>query len=99
MIQYKKLIDIMNKINSSISFQHLITTIIDSANELLAAEGASLLLLDPETEELIFDIVLSDKGEVIRGKRLRLGQGIAGHSPVFATWPAMPCPSLRQGIA
>jgi len=86
MIQYKKLIDIMNKINSSISFQHLITTIIDSANELLAAEGASLLLLDPETEELIFDIVLSDKGEVIRGKRLRLGQGIAGHVAKTGEW-------------
>ena len=66
MIKYKKLIEIMNKINSSISFQHLITTIIEAANELLDAEGASLLLLDPETEELIFDIVLSDKGEIIR---------------------------------
>lgn len=79
MIKYKKLIDIMNKINSSISFQHLITTIIESANELLDAEGASLLLLDEETDELIFDIVLSDKGEIITGKRLKTGQGIAGH--------------------
>ncbi len=79
MIKYKKLIDIMNKINSSISFQHLITTIIDSANELLGAEGASLLLIDEETDELIFDIVLSEKGEIITGKRLKMDQGIAGY--------------------
>ena len=79
MIKYKKLIDIMNKINSSISFQHLITTIINSANELLGAEGASLLLIDEETDELIFDIVLSEKGEIITGKRLKMDQGIAGH--------------------
>ncbi len=79
MHKYKKLIDIMNKINSSISFQHLITTIIDSANDLLEAEGTSLLLLDRESDELIFDIVLSEKGEIITGKRLKVGQGIAGH--------------------
>jgi len=79
MIKYKRLIEIMNKINSSISFQHLIMTIIESANELLDAEGASLLLLDKETDELIFDIVLSEKGEIITGKRLKTGQGIAGH--------------------
>jgi serine phosphatase RsbU (regulator of sigma subunit) len=86
MIKYKKLIDIMNKINSSISFQHLITTIIESANELLGAEGASLLLLDEETDELIFDIVLSEKGEIITGKRLKTGQGIAGHVAKTGEW-------------
>ena len=78
MSTYKKIIDIMNKINSSMNLQQLLSTIMDSAKELLNAEGASLLLLDEEKEELIFDVVLSDKGEIIKGSTLKMGQGIAG---------------------
>ncbi len=79
MKQYKKIIEIMNKINTSINFQQLLSIIIDSATNLLNAEGASLLLLDEKNEELIFDIVISDKGEIIRGRRLKRGEGIAWH--------------------
>ena len=68
----------MNKINTSVNFQSLMSTIIDSAKELLQSEGASLLLMDRETDELIFDIVISNKGEIIQGKRIKPGVGIAG---------------------
>ncbi len=79
MSEYEKIITIMNQINSSINFQNLLNTIIDSAKELLRAEGASLLLLDEENDELIFDVVVSEKGEIIRGKRLKVGEGIVGY--------------------
>lgn len=61
------------------SFQKLLATITDSAAELLSAEGASLLLRDKKNDELIFDVVVSDKGEIIKGKRIKVGVGIAGH--------------------
>ncbi len=76
---YKRIIEIMNKINSSLNLRTLLSTIIDSAMDLLNAEGASLLLQDRETERLIFDVVISDKGEIIRGNALEVGEGIAGH--------------------
>ncbi|HEY1405045.1 MAG TPA: GAF domain-containing protein, partial [Spirochaetota bacterium] len=79
MTKYQKIIEIMNKMNSSMSFPRLLATITDSATELLSAEGASLLLVDKKTDELIFDVVVSDKGEIIRGKRIKIGVGIAGH--------------------
>lgn len=78
MNKYKKIIDIMNKINSSMNLQELLSTIMDSAMDLLDSEGASLLLLDKERDELIFDVVISDKGEIIKGNTLKVGQGIAG---------------------
>ena len=79
MNKYPKLIEIMNKINSEMNFQDLISMIIDSAKELIGVEGASLLLIDRETNELIFDIVISEKGEIIRDRRLKIGEGLAGH--------------------
>ncbi len=78
MQQYKKIIEIMNKINSAMSLKTLLSLIIDSAKELINAEGASYLVLDEKSDELIFDIVISDKGEIIQGKRIKVGEGIAG---------------------
>jgi phosphoserine phosphatase RsbU/P len=80
MEKYKKIIELMNKINSRMSFQLLIKTIVDSAKDILGTEGSSLLLVDPKTEELIFDVVISEKGEIIQGKRLQPGTGIAGQA-------------------
>lgn len=74
----KTLISIMKKINSSANLQELLGIIIDSAKNLLAAEGASYLMYDQNSEELVFDLVLSDKGEILQGKRLKLDEGVAG---------------------
>lgn len=78
MTRHKKIIGIMNKITTTENYHSLMSTIIDSSKELLNAEGASLLLLDGDADELIFDIVVSDKGDIIQGKRLKRGTGIAG---------------------
>lgn len=59
----------------------------DSAKYLLNAEGSSLLLTERETGDLIFDIVIGDKGDVIKGEKVPKGKGIAGlvaetHQPI-----------------
>ena len=78
MTRHTKIIGIMNKITTTENYHSLMSAIIDSAKELLDAEGASLLLFDSDADELIFDIVVSDKGDIIQGKRLKRGTGIAG---------------------
>lgn len=60
------------------SLPELLTVILDIAKELIGAEGASLLLVDEETDDLIFNIVQGGRGE-IRGDRIPRGVGIAGH--------------------
>ncbi|MCB1173052.1 MAG: GAF domain-containing protein, partial [Leptospiraceae bacterium] len=66
------------QINSSQDLHELLTVIMDTARELLSSEAASLLLYDPTTEELIFDVARGDKGRLLATKRIALGQGIAG---------------------
>lgn len=50
----------------------------DTARELLGSEGCSLLLYEPQTGDLVFDVVIGDKGDIIRGERVPSGMGIAG---------------------
>ena len=56
----------------------LLASIMDVAKELLNSEGCSLLLSDKKTGDLIFDVVIGDKGDIIQGERIPKGQGIAG---------------------
>jgi GAF domain-containing protein len=41
-------------------------------------EAGSLLLVDEETGELVFQVALGEKSEAVRPLRLKMGQGIAG---------------------
>ncbi|HNW27641.1 MAG TPA: SpoIIE family protein phosphatase [Spirochaetota bacterium] len=60
------------------SLAELLKAIMDAAKELLKSEGCSLLLADQKTGDLIFDVVIGDKGDIIRGERVPKGKGIAG---------------------
>ena len=74
----KKINEITTRINSTQDLHSLLTVIMDTARELLNAEGASLLLYDWSTDELIFDIVRSPRGALLAKRRIAPGQGIAG---------------------
>ena len=60
------------------SLGDLLVSIMDAAKELLDAEGCSLLLDDPKTDDLIFDVVVGEKGDIIRGERIPVGATRAG---------------------
>jgi two-component system, NtrC family, sensor kinase len=62
-----------------IDLPHVVAETIARTRDLCDADGASLLLLDPETGELTFDEVAGGAGNRIRQVRLPPGQGIAGH--------------------
>jgi serine phosphatase RsbU (regulator of sigma subunit) len=76
-INLARISHINRKITSPMNLPELLAVILDIAKELMNAEGASLLLTDEETEDLIFNIVQGGRGE-IKGDRLPKGVGIAG---------------------
>jgi signal transduction histidine kinase len=54
--RYERLIEISNKLNSTFDHTSLLRQIISAATELIDAEAASIILLDPMTGELRFEI-------------------------------------------
>ncbi len=55
----------------------LLTAILDTAKDIVNAEGSSLLLSDPKSGDLIFNIVTGGKKEIM-GEKVPKGFGIAG---------------------
>jgi sigma-B regulation protein RsbU (phosphoserine phosphatase) len=56
----------------------LLTVIMDITKDLVGAEGSSLLLTDEKSDDLIFNVVVGEKGDIMRGDRVPCGDGIAG---------------------
>lgn len=56
----------------------LLDRILESALESIRASAGSLLLVDEETNELAFVVVLGDVRDKLIGHRMALGEGIAG---------------------
>lgn len=77
-LSLKKINEITTRINSAEELAALLPTIMDTARDLLETEGASLLLYDAETDELIFDVARGKGGSLLAKKRIPPGQGIAG---------------------
>lgn len=65
-------------IASSTTYLDLLQSIVQTAAHVIAADAASLFLLDRETEELVFEVTLGEKAEEVRRFRVPLGHGIAG---------------------
>lgn len=65
-------------INSTLDTSHVRERAIQAATQLLHADAGSLLLVDPDTDELFFEVATGDKGEKLKEIRLKTGEGIAG---------------------
>lgn len=65
-------------LNSTLDEREVRKRAMESATRLMRSEVGSLLLIDPETQELFFEVALGEKGKTIREIRLRPGEGIAG---------------------
>src|SRR5271155_592642 len=64
-------------LSSKLDLADLLKAILSLASRVVKAETASLLLLDPATQELYFHVALGLDPEVSK-MRLKIGQGIAG---------------------
>lgn len=56
----------------------LLQSIVDVARALFGARAASIMLLDPDRDELVFEAVSGEGQDSLRGRRLPSGTGIAG---------------------
>ncbi|MDO8672269.1 MAG: GAF domain-containing sensor histidine kinase [Dehalococcoidia bacterium] len=70
--------DVALALSSELNLDRLLDRIVRSAADLLHAPASSLLLVDQATKELVFEVVLGDKGDFLRGRRMSLKEGIAG---------------------
>ncbi len=69
---------IAQAITSSLDLDQVIGSVMKGINRILRVETGSLLLIDEETNELVFKITLQGDIEKLAPYRLKMGQGIAG---------------------
>ncbi len=65
-------------INSALEPDEVVSRTIEYTPEVFDSEAASLLLLDPQRDELYFTVATGEKGERVKEIRLKVGQGVAG---------------------
>ncbi len=70
--------EIIQRVTPDVNPILLLDDLLGSVLDVLGASDGSLLLLDEETEELVFAIVHGDARDRLRGYRLPPGRGIAG---------------------
>jgi GAF domain-containing protein len=60
------------------SFRALLSAIVEVARSIFGAKASSILLLDEETQELVFEAVVGEGEDTLVGMRFPAGTGIAG---------------------
>ncbi|MCX6069968.1 MAG: GAF domain-containing protein [Chloroflexi bacterium] len=70
--------DVIQRIRPGVDILQLLDDLLASALAVVGASDGSLLLLDEETNELVFAVVRGQAAERLRGYRLPPGKGIAG---------------------
>jgi signal transduction histidine kinase len=70
--------DVGRVLASTLNLERVLTSIMEQVDEMLKVEAGSLLLTDPATGDLVFQIALGEKASEVKPFRLPKGQGIAG---------------------
>ena len=81
-------------IGSEEAFRDLLAAIVEVARSIFGARASSILLLDEETEELVFEAVVGEGEEELLGMRFPAGKGIAGW--VLATRTPLVIEDVRE---
>jgi len=63
---------------SSLELDQVLVTVLEQVHHLLDVAACSIWLADPETGELICQQTAGPQGEIMRGRRLAPGEGLAG---------------------
>ncbi|MCL4295629.1 MAG: GAF domain-containing sensor histidine kinase [Anaerolineae bacterium] len=70
--------DVARTLSSTLQLDEVLTRIMQQVEGMLNVEAGSLLLTDPASGELVFQIALGDKADEVKPFRIPRGQGIAG---------------------
>src|SRR5689334_16483173 len=65
-------------IASPVTHSRLLEMIVETAAQVISARAASLFLIDRESQQLVFEVALGQKGEEVKKFTVPLGHGIAG---------------------
>jgi PAS domain S-box-containing protein len=65
-------------VTSSLDLEQILRTVMEETARVLKIEAGSILLLDEESGELVFEAAVGPRAKEMKGLRLPLGQGIAG---------------------
>ena len=72
------MVEIAKALTSCLEVHSVLETIMKQVERLIGPEAWSLLLVEQESGDLVFEIPVSPVAEQLKGLRLRLGEGIAG---------------------
>jgi len=78
--QLSTLNDVGRNLTSTLELTPLLNLILSSAVEILKCQAGSLFLIDPQTDELVFEVVTGPVADDLVGKRLPAGKGMAGQA-------------------
>ncbi|GAB4576070.1 MAG: hypothetical protein Kow0077_30720 [Anaerolineae bacterium] len=76
--ELSRLVQVSLVLNSTLALQPLLRYIMDSASELVDAEGASILLVDKNTNDLVFAVSSTGSEDKLIGQPVPLDGSIAG---------------------
>jgi len=76
--RYERLLEIGQQLNSTLDIQSLLKKIISAAKELTNTEAASIMLIDPISGDLRFEIASNIHDKDMAGIVIPKGSGIAG---------------------
>lgn len=75
----RRVLAVNQRINSTLNLDELLGIVMSTAEGVMEAEAASLMLIDGNSNELVFKVALGEKGnELVEKFRVRMGEGIAG---------------------
>lgn len=72
------LLDVSLQLSSTIKRKQLLEVIMTTTAQSLRAEGSSIILLDPDSGELYFEVATGENHKQVKEIRLQPGEGIAG---------------------
>lgn len=76
--QLATLNELTRSLTSTLDLDPLLTRIMENAVEILNCEAGSLLLLDEQTGESVFEVAIGPVGSNLKGQRLPPGVGLVG---------------------
>ena len=76
--QSDALLKIIRTINSHLNLDKVLKSVMDVTTKAMQVEASSLVLIDEDTNELIFHVTEGEKAKIIKKIRMKAGEGIVG---------------------
>jgi len=76
--ELETMVELGKALTSTLDLDEVLNAVMTSVCQTIKASTWSLLLVDDKSKELIFEVVVSPAAERLKGKRLPVGQGVAG---------------------